>query len=77
MVKVDWQKNGVSWKYSGSVSGEEVVKAGISIYGDRRFDDLRYKLCDFSDAESINITPRQITTIVCAACGGGNIKSRY
>lgn len=65
MVKVDWHESGVCWKYSGSVNGEEVVKASTSIYSDKRFDDLKYKLCDFLDAESINITPREISTIAC------------
>lgn len=65
MVKVDWHEHGVCWKYTGVVSGEEIINASTAIYSDRRFDDLRYKLCDFLDADSISMTPMQMNTVVC------------
>jgi hypothetical protein len=78
MVKVEWQERGVYWKYTGSVSGEEIVNASIAIYADRRFDDLKYKLCDFLDADSITMAPMEMDKVVCqhaaAALSNGDIK---
>jgi len=53
---ISWEKNGVYWKYSGEVSAEEIVKTSTSIYGDPRFDDLTYKIVDFTDASIIKMT---------------------
>lgn len=63
MYKLDWEPNGVSWKYYGNVSGEEVIEASIVVYGNYRFDDLRFKLVDFLDVESINMDENQIAEI--------------
>lgn len=65
MVKVEWKERGVCWKYSSSVSGEEVIKASVAIYADKRFDELRYKLCDFLEADSISMTARDTSKLVC------------
>lgn len=65
MVRVEWRGNGVSWTYSGAVSGEEIVNASTAIYSDKRFDELRYKLCDFLDADSINMTSIEMNKVVC------------
>ena len=58
-----WESNGVYWKYSGEVDGEEVVKACASIYGDPRFDSLDYKIVDFLGAESIQISEAELLKI--------------
>ncbi|MCK4744396.1 MAG: hypothetical protein KAT25_11295 [Sulfuriflexus sp.] len=60
---VKWESNGVCWKYSGDISGKEIVNACVSIYGDPRFDELKYKLVDFSDAQAINITDADLAQI--------------
>jgi hypothetical protein len=78
VVKVEWQERGVYWKYTGSVNGEEIINASTAIYADRRFDDLKYKLCDFLDADSISMTPMEMNKVVCqhaaAAMSNGDIK---
>ena len=58
-----WEENGVYWKYSGKVSGDEIVEASTSIYGDERFIDLKYKFVDFFDAESVEIDKDQLALI--------------
>jgi len=58
-----WEPNGVYWKYTGNVSGKEIIKASTEIYGDQRFDKLKYKLVDFSDVESIDISNDEINQI--------------
>ena len=49
-----WEDNGVYWKYSGNVTGQEIIDASTSIYGDVRFITLKYKFVDFIDVEMID-----------------------
>ena len=58
-----WEPNGVYWKYSGTVAGDEIIEASTSIYGDPRFSTLKYKLVDFLDVESIKIDKNQLALI--------------
>ena len=60
---LEWEKRGAYWKYSGNVSGEEVVNACTVIYGDHRFDSLDYKIVDFLDIESIQISEQELLKI--------------
>lgn len=58
-----WEENGVYWKYSGKVKGNEIVEASTSIYGDPRFSTIKYKFVDFLDSESIEINDDQLALI--------------
>lgn len=58
-----WETNGVYWKYSGIVPGDEIVYASTSIYGDPRFSSLKYKFVDFLDVESLDIDKNQLALI--------------
>ena len=61
--KLDWEHDGIYWKYYGKVSGKEIIKASTAIYGDPRFDTLKYKLVDFLDAETINMDKDEVALI--------------
>ena len=61
--QLKWESKGVYWKYSGHVSGEEVIDASTIIYGDPRFDNLRYKLVDFLDVELFEMTETDMLKI--------------
>lgn len=61
--KIVWEDRGVYWKYNDSITGAEVIEGSTSIYGDARFDDLLYKLVDFSDAESVEMTQEEVAII--------------
>ena len=61
--ELNWEKDGVYWKYTGEVSGMEVMNACVSIYGDPRFDTLKYKLSDFADVKSMSITDADLKKI--------------
>ena len=61
--EIIWEDNGVYWKYSGAVTGDEIVEASTSIYGDPRFISLTYKFVDFLDAQSVDITKEQLALI--------------
>ena len=61
--ELEWEENGVYWKYSGKVTGSEIIEASTSIYGDERFIDLKYKFVDFFDVESVAINKDQLALI--------------
>lgn len=58
-----WEPNGVYWKYSGTVAGNEIVDASTSIYGDPRFCLLKYKFVDFFDVERVEIDKNELALI--------------
>lgn len=58
-----WEDNGVYWRYSGNVTGSEIVEASTSIYGDERFVTLKYKFVDFLDVDTVEIDKRQLALI--------------
>jgi len=58
-----WEVNGVYWKYSGKVVGNELIEASTSIYGDARFITLKYKFVDFIDVDSLQIDKSQLALI--------------
>lgn len=74
-----WEDGGVHWKYSGDVSGKEIVEASTAIYGDPRFDKLRYKLVDFLEVESLEIDDANVALIafqhIAAETSNPNIKN--
>ena len=61
--KLNWERDGVYWEYYGKVSGKEVVEASTTIYGDERFDTLKYKLVNFLDADSIEMNNDEVALI--------------
>ena len=58
-----WEDNGVYWKYSGNVTGNEIIDASTSIYGDARFITLKYKFVDFFDVENFEMDQSQLALI--------------
>ena len=58
-----WEDNGVYWKYSGNVSGNEIIDASTSIYGDARFIALKYKFVDFLDVVNFEIDHSKLALI--------------
>lgn len=61
--KLEWEPRGVYWEYSGTVTGQEIHDASILIYGDPRFDNIRYKLVNFFNAETIDIDEDEVNMI--------------
>ena len=61
--KLDWEHDGVYWKYHGKVSGKEIIEASTAIYGDPRFDTLKYKLVDFLGVESVKMDEDEVALI--------------
>ncbi len=44
-----WTDRGVIWKYSQQLTGSEAIESNMSIYGDPRFDELRYQILDLRE----------------------------
>lgn len=77
--KLIWEPKGVSWYYSGDVTGKEIISTSTMIYGDSRFDKLSYKLVDFSEVNTISMTNEEVAKIAfqhkAAALSNPNIKT--
>ena len=77
--KLIWEPKGVYWEYSGKISGKEVIKSSTAIYGDPRFDQLRYKLVNFLDIETLKMDNNEVAQIACqhnaAGISNPNIKN--
>ena len=52
----EWEKNGVVWRYSDVVNGEELIKSNLEIYGDERFDIMKYQIVDLIDVNTFQVT---------------------
>lgn len=61
--KLNWESDGIYWEYYGKVSGKEIVEASTAIYGDERFDTLKYKLVNFLGVESIEMDEEEVALI--------------
>lgn len=71
--EVFWEARGAYRKFAGHVTGEELVGSVSRIYGDPRFDDLRYVINDFLAVESFAVTTDNVTYI--AAIDGAAARS--
>lgn len=60
-------------KYSGHVADDELVQSISGLYGDPRFDDLRYIINDFLAVDHISVTEDAVTYI--AAISGAAARS--
>lgn len=55
-----WRDRGVEWRYSGVLTGSELLASNEAIYGDPRFDDLRWQLVDLSDVTGFDVSERNM-----------------
>lgn len=60
---LEWEPRGVYWEYSGDVSGAEIIEASTAIYGDPRFDDLKYKLVNFLNISNLDVRKMDVEII--------------
>ena len=58
-----WEESGVVWTFHGKVTGDEVLQANREIYGDPRFDRLRYQIVDLTGVESFDVTEDDMAVI--------------
>ena len=60
---VEWKERGAHWKFTGIVTGQEILQADLDLYGDERFDNLSYALFDFSGGTSFALTEKEMKEI--------------
>lgn len=52
----EWENQGIHWHYWGEVSGEELIQSNLEIYGDERFDRMKYQIVDLTGVDSFDVT---------------------
>ncbi len=59
----EWENKGICWKYAGVVTGKELIRSNLDIYGDARFDNMRYQIVDLTDVEGIKVSAEDMKRI--------------
>lgn len=54
--EISWEPHGIVWTFHGELTGEDATQANLDIYGDPRFDTLRYQIVDILGVEHFNLT---------------------
>ena len=59
----EWQQHGVYWRYLGCVNGAELIKSNLEIYGDERFDAMKFQIVDMTGVSEFKVTRDEILKI--------------
>ena len=59
----EWENKGVCWKYHGIVTGTELLRSNLDIYGDERFDEMRYQIIDLTEIEGLKVSEEDMKRI--------------
>ena len=60
---IEWNADTVIWTYTGRLTGEEILQSNMDIYGDERFDTLRYQIVDLRGVEEFVVNKHQMHQI--------------
>lgn len=58
-----WLINGIIWTYSGVLTGEDLLNSNFEIFGDERFDDIRYQIVDLTAVEKVEVTQNHMRKV--------------
>jgi hypothetical protein len=58
-----WHTNGILWTYSGVLTGDELLNSNFEIFGDERFDDIRYQIVDLRQVQEIKVNEKHMRKI--------------
>ena len=61
-----WKKKGLYCKFTGAVSGAELMQCNNDIYGDQRFDDIQYQIFDMLNVSELLVEAKDVRIV--AAC---------
>ncbi len=61
--QIQWESNGIVWTYSGVLTGDDLLNSNFEIFGDERFDDLRYQIVDLTHTEEIAANEKHMRKI--------------
>jgi len=66
---IEWEERGVYCKFSGRVTGAELIQCNKEIYGDHRFDGMRFQLFDMLSVTKLDVEVNDVRKV--AACDTG------
>lgn len=55
-----WEKEGIYWQFFGIVPLQEIREADNEVYGDARFDDLKYFIWDATDVKQLDLSENEV-----------------
>ncbi len=58
-----WEPDGVLKQFTGLVTADEFIWAVKQVHSDSRFDEARYVICDFSEADAKAVSEQALTEI--------------
>ncbi|WPJ97308.1 hypothetical protein SH580_06255 [Coraliomargarita algicola] len=58
-----WRSNGIIWTYTGVLTGEDLLNSNFEIFGDERFDDIRYQIVDLTAVEKVEVTQNHMRKV--------------
>ncbi len=61
--KAVWEPKGLYREFSGIVTSREILQAVLRVYGDPRFDELKYVINDFSQVEGVELDELNIKKV--------------
>ena len=66
--RIKWEERGVYCKFSGTVSGGELIQCNNDIYGDERFDNIKYQIFDMLDVTELTIETIDVRKAAACDC---------
>jgi hypothetical protein len=60
---MEWEGRGVCWTFNGALTGRELLRSNLEIYGDERFDNMRYQIVDLTQIDSMNVSAEDMKKI--------------
>jgi hypothetical protein len=60
---ITWKDKGIIWAYTGTLTGPELLESNFKIFGDERFDDLRYQIADLTGVEKFDFNAKHMRKI--------------
>jgi len=61
--QIEWNENDAYVKFYGELTFQDFHDANGKIYGNHRFDHMKYQIADFTDVSSINLTAYEVKII--------------
>jgi hypothetical protein len=59
----EWLNHGIIWTYTDILTGNELLESNLEIFGDERFDELRYQIVDLRAITAIQATESHMRKI--------------
>ena len=61
--KITWEEKGMLIKWFGQATAAENIQSNGEIYGDERFDNIKYQIADFLDADLTKFSDKDASVI--------------